>query len=99
MVNNSTLSATNISSPTATPVQSTYYAIEIVDSIGCIVNDTVLVQIDTVIAQVSIIQVFDSVGLLASGGLYYHWTPLSNINNDIFQILWFFHCKTQFIKY
>ena len=79
--NNSTLSATNISSPTATPVQSTYYAIEIVDSIGCIVNDTVLVQIDTVIAQVS-----NNTGVcpqdIASGGLYYHWTPSNNINND-----------------
>lgn len=83
------LSATNISNPVASPVDSTAYIVTVTDSISnCSANDTVLVNVfqkptASAGADKTIIEGDKAIlnGSATGGGINYYWTPDVFMNN------------------
>ncbi len=77
------LSGTNVANPTATPLQTTSYIVQVSNS-GCVNRDTVTVTIDQVLADAgadAAICIGDTVQLDASGGGAYLWSPSTGLND------------------
>lgn len=77
----------NISSPVANPNTTTTYTVTVTDVNGCILTETVSIQVDNFpIANAGNDQVIcegESIQLIGSGGWYFNWQPpvyLSNSN-------------------
>ncbi len=80
-----TLSDKNSNSPLASPSITTTYIVTVTDNNGCTDVDAVVVTVAqelqvTVSADQSVCQ-GESVGLLASGGSIYLWSPSTGLNN------------------
>ncbi|MGB1040929.1 MAG: PKD domain-containing protein, partial [Flavobacteriales bacterium] len=82
----STLSSTSLYNPIATPNYSTQYQVIITSPNGCLLYDTVNVQvnIDTIntIPDTTICE-GNSINLWASGGVSYSWYPIAGIINPL----------------
>ncbi|MGE0636438.1 MAG: PKD domain-containing protein [Bacteroidia bacterium] len=80
------LSDTTIANPIATPAGTTTYVVIVSDQIGCSSSDTVTVTINPLppadAGQDVAICAGDTAQLLASGGVFYTWTPSTGLSND-----------------
>lgn len=87
----STLTDTSIFNPIARPVSSpTTYYVHVVDANRCQNNDSVTIKLHTLYPVDAGIDTsvclapgsfYDSVQIIARGGIIYNWTPLYNISN------------------
>ena len=80
------LSSSDLSNPTASPLQTTTYTLVVTDTAGCdAVTDNVTVivnQLPTANAGVDdTITVSSSVQLIGTGGLQFSWTPVEGLSN------------------
>lgn len=72
--------------PTVWPSQSATYYVDITTSDGCIITDSVRINVDqtlpvSIISNDTIICLGDSVEIFASGAPFIHWTPTQFISN------------------
>jgi gliding motility-associated-like protein len=82
------LSNPHIADPIATPDRTIQYIVTVSDTLGCPkpVNDTVIVHVDNVIAiaipaDTSVV-IGQPLQLLATGGVFYLWTPATGLNSN-----------------
>lgn len=81
----STLSATNIANPIASPVTTTTYYVTGVDAIGCVNRDSVTITVvppaNITVTPNSTICPNSTITLNAGGGATYTWTPGATLSN------------------
>lgn len=75
----------NISNPTATPNSSTIYVVTVTSPEGCELSDSTRIQVD-VFPQTSagpdqVICEGESIGLSATGGTHFTWSPPTGLND------------------
>ena len=79
------LSDPNIANPNASPAFTTLYHVEVIDANGCKAVDSVTVTVNMQpfadAGADEIICVGESVGLNATGGLNYTWSPTAGLSN------------------
>jgi gliding motility-associated-like protein len=79
------LSGINIPDPIASPTVQTTYTVEVTDTNGCVNSDSLVVSINQlpviVTSADSSICLNDSIGISASGGNMYQWSPAGSLNN------------------
>lgn len=79
------LNDATIANPIGTPAGTTTYVVIVSDQIGCSNSDTVTVSINPLppadAGQDVAICAGDTTQLLASGGVFYTWTPSTGLNN------------------
>lgn len=83
-----TLNDPTIANPVASPTQTTEYSVEITTPQGCVVNDTVLVEVFYTPPSPNLLDTVqlcfgDTVEVIASGAQNYSWSP--NISIDTLQ--------------
>jgi len=80
-----TLSDPIIADPDANPLSTTEYFVSVTDSNGCVANDSITVTVNALpIANAGpdvTACIGDTVGLLATGGTQYTWTPTAFLDN------------------
>ncbi len=83
----STLSNPGVADPNASPLVTTEYFVQVTDSNGCIANDSVTVTVNALpnadAGSDLNICLGDTVGLLATGGTQYQWSPSGFVDNPL----------------
>ncbi|MBL4593456.1 MAG: hypothetical protein JKX68_06535, partial [Flavobacteriales bacterium] len=80
------LSDTTIANPIATPIITTNYILTVVDSLGCVGIDTVVVNVDilpvAIMSADTSVCLGDCIQINASGGANYLWTPGATLSDS-----------------